>query len=99
MSDFWKMLTAMSALFVGLATLIVSLHLATSARIDRLQAEHSAIRTEVRDLGRELYELRGELKGRDLLGGLLAPRPDPTRPATNPTMMSTRGMRIRRLPK
>ena len=76
MSDFWKMLGAMSALFVGLATLIVSLHLATSARIDglsvridRLQAEHSAIRTEVRDLGRELYELRGELKGRDLLAG------------------------------
>ena len=45
MSDFWKMLCAMSALFVGLATLIVSLHFATSARIDRLQAEHSSIRT------------------------------------------------------
>ena len=74
MKEFWMSIGTITVL----ATLIVSLHLATSARIDRLQAEYSAIRTEVRDLGRELradvtqlrgevYELRGELKGRDLI--------------------------------
>ena len=73
MSDFWKMLTAMSALFAGLAMLIVSLHLATGNRLDRIKdridSRFDGIESRLISVERELYELRGELKGRDLLAG------------------------------
>ena len=52
-----------------LGTLIVSLHISTGIRLDRMEIRLDRIEVRITDLSEDVAELRGELKGRDLIAG------------------------------